>query len=174
MPPTISFAADDQHPQDQGAPHSDQAPPRTESAPDDRLRGASDQPAHPDAGGSYPHGAGPPHGTAHAQTHHGAPHGATKVHVQIDITAYRRNVTAQHPYHFGDYRAPPGYAYHRYGFGDHLPQAYYVRDYWIVNFLNFGLVTPPDDYVWVRYGPDAILIDEDTGEIVQVVYDQFY
>ena len=29
------------------------------------------------------------------------------------------------------------------------------------------LYAPPDGYVWVRYGPDAVLIDEDTGEIVQ-------
>jgi len=29
-------------------------------------------------------------------------------------------------------------------------------------------------YVWVRYGPDALLIDTYTGEIIQVRYDVFW
>ncbi len=51
---------------------------------------------------------------------------------------------------------------------------YFVRDYWLDNYEDFGLMDPPDGYTWVRYGPDALLIDEDTGEVVQVVYGVFY
>jgi Ni/Co efflux regulator RcnB len=98
----------------------------------------------------------------------------TRTRTHVDVSSYHKNVTAERRYHFGDYNAPQGYSYHRYGYGDRLPDGYFGRSYWIVNFLNFGLTTPPDGYVWVRYGPDALLIDEDTGEIVQVVYDQFY
>ncbi len=92
----------------------------------------------------------------------------------VDVTSYHKNVTAERQYHFGTYNAPQGYAYHRYSYGDRLPQGYYAQNFWITSYLNFGLITPPDGYVWVRYGPDAVLIDEDTGEIVQIVYDQFY
>ncbi len=98
----------------------------------------------------------------------------TRTRTKVDVSSYHKNVTAERKYHFGDYRAPQGYSYHRWSYGDRLPQEYFVRDFWIINFLNFGLMTPPDGYVWVRYGPDAVLIDEDTGEIVQVVYDVFY
>ena len=145
--------------------------------------------------------ASPPHGapagrpmTQHAAPNHqhatdqggpggmsSAPHSRADSHAanrgarsHVDVSSYHRNVSAQHHYHFGNYNAPQGYAYHRYSYGDRLPQGYFDRDYWIVNDLNFGLMAPPDGYVWVRYGPDAVLVDKDTGEIVQIVYDQFY
>jgi Ni/Co efflux regulator RcnB len=37
----------------------------------------------------------------------------------------------------------------------------------------FELPAPPPGCVWVRYGDDALLVDADTGEIVEVVYDLF-
>jgi hypothetical protein len=36
-----------------------------------------------------------------------------------------------------------------------------------------GLGAPPD-YQWVRYGPDLLLVDLTTGEVIDVVYDVFY
>ena len=91
-----------------------------------------------------------------------------------DVSSIRRNITAQHRYHSGNYRGPQGYSYHHYGYGDRLPDGYFGRDFWILDFGDYGLREPPYGYVWVRYGPDACLIDEDTGEIVEIVYDQFY
>jgi Ni/Co efflux regulator RcnB len=55
-----------------------------------------------------------------------------------------------------------------------LPAIYWGHDYWITDFLAFGLFAPPTGYVWVRYGPDALLIDQYTGEVIQVDYDAFY
>ena len=88
----------------------------------------------------------------------------------------RRNVTARHHYHYrgGDYRGPSGYAYRRWAYGDILPSIYWGRDYWIDDYYDYGLADPPPGCVWVRYGNDAVLIDEDSGEILEVVYDQFY
>ncbi len=94
--------------------------------------------------------------------------------VTVDISSYRRNITADRHYHYGDYNAPRDYSYRRWSYGDRLPSEYYTRDYWLANFLNFGLMQPPDGYVWVRYGSDALLVDEYTGEVVQVVYGVFY
>lgn len=92
----------------------------------------------------------------------------------VDVRHYRRNFHAPRRFHAGRYRQPYGYSYRRYTFGQNLPFQYYRRDYWLTNFLVFGLFSPPPGYVWVRYGPDALLIDEYTGEIVQVRYNMFY
>lgn len=35
-------------------------------------------------------------------------------------------------------------------------------------------MAPPPDAVWVRYGPDALLVDRMTGEIIRVQYGVFY
>jgi Ni/Co efflux regulator RcnB len=51
---------------------------------------------------------------------------------------------------------------------------FFATDYWINNWTYFGLGAPPPGCVWVRYGNDALLIDEDTGEVIQVVYGVFY
>ena len=90
------------------------------------------------------------------------------------IAALRKNISAAHRFHAGVYRAPPGYRYRRWGFGQFLPSIYWGRDFWIADFLAFGLFAPPDGLVWVRYGPDALLIDEYTGEIIQVDYGVFF
>jgi Ni/Co efflux regulator RcnB len=39
--------------------------------------------------------------------------------------------------------------------------------------VPFGLAPPPYGYEWVRNGDDALLIDTNTGEILQVEYDVF-
>jgi Ni/Co efflux regulator RcnB len=93
---------------------------------------------------------------------------------KVDVTTYRKTVTATHHYNAGAYRAPPGYSYRRYGVGERLPTAFFARDFWLTDYASYGLIAPPGDgYVWVRFGPDALLIDEDTGETVQVVYGVF-
>jgi Ni/Co efflux regulator RcnB len=95
-------------------------------------------------------------------------------HLSPRVAALRRNVVAAHRFHAGIYRAPPGYFYRRWSFGEMLPAVYWGRDYWLTDFLAFGLFAPPDGYVWVRYGPDALMIDEYTGAIIQVDYGVFF
>lgn len=93
----------------------------------------------------------------------------------VNINVYRRNVYSPRRYRHGSYRYPRGYNYRRYHYGQRLPVIFYRdRDYWLLDFIAFGLFAPPPGYVWVRYGPDALLIDTYTGEIVQVRYDVFY
>jgi Ni/Co efflux regulator RcnB len=87
---------------------------------------------------------------------------------------FRRSYDAPRRFRVGVYRAPPGYRYHRWTHGQRLPRAYYARDYWLTNFVIYGLFAPPPGLMWVRYGPDALLIDTYTGEIVQVRYNVFY
>ncbi|MBS0273876.1 MAG: RcnB family protein [Proteobacteria bacterium] len=88
----------------------------------------------------------------------------------------RRNVTAQHHYRWrgGEWRWPGGYHYRRWTFGMTLPSLFWGSNYWINDYYYYGLGAPPPGTVWVRYGNDAILIDRYSGEILEVVYDQFY
>jgi Ni/Co efflux regulator RcnB len=81
---------------------------------------------------------------------------------------------ARDRFHAGYYRAPYGYYSRAWGFGDFLPRPWFVHDYWLDNFLDFGLPYPPPGYTWVRVGPDALMIDRFTGRIVQVVNGIFW
>jgi Ni/Co efflux regulator RcnB len=92
----------------------------------------------------------------------------------VNVRAFRRNFTAPHRYHFGTYRRPGGWYAHRWVYGERVPHGWYGRDYWIGNYITFGLIAPPDGYQWVRVGDDALLIDVDTGEVLQVEYGVFY
>jgi Ni/Co efflux regulator RcnB len=92
----------------------------------------------------------------------------------VDIHAYQRNVSSAQRFQAGSYRAPQGYSYRRWSWGQRLPAIYFGRDYWLNNYASYGLFAPPDGLVWVRFGPDALLIDGYSGEIVQVDYGVFY
>jgi Ni/Co efflux regulator RcnB len=87
---------------------------------------------------------------------------------------YRHNYTATRRFQVDIYRWNSGRSYRRYGYGERLPVYYYSRNYWLADFLMYGLFAPPPGLIWVRYGPDALLIDEETGEIYQVRYNIFY
>jgi Ni/Co efflux regulator RcnB len=92
---------------------------------------------------------------------------------QADRSAYQHNFRAARSYHIGPYRRPSGWTAHRWGYGEILPRAYWgaqdlIGDYWL-----FGLEIPPVGYEWVRDGNDALLIDTNSGEILQVEYGVF-
>ena len=69
---------------------------------------------------------------------------------------------------------PPGWGYRRWEIGAFLAPGFLVRDYWYPDWDLLGLPPPPPDYQWVRYGPDLLLVDLTSGEVVEVVYDVFY
>jgi len=87
---------------------------------------------------------------------------------------YHQNITAPRRFRAGEYRRPYGWYPHHWVFGEFLPAAYWARDYWLIDFIDFGLPPPPYGAVWVRVGYDALLIDQETGEIITVEYGVFY
>jgi Ni/Co efflux regulator RcnB len=96
----------------------------------------------------------------------GHPHGQFSASLRITLNAtHHFRGPAWHP--------PRGYVYRRYTVGARLAPEFYARDYWLSDYSDYDLIAAPDGYVWVRFGPDALLIDEDTGEVVRVVYGVF-
>ncbi len=87
---------------------------------------------------------------------------------------YRHNWNAERRYRVGGYDWPRGWGYRRYSYGQFLPSIFFGEDYWLDDWNEFDLAPPPPGTVWVRYGPDAVLVDEYTGEVIQVVYGMFY
>jgi len=91
-----------------------------------------------------------------------------------DWSRFRRNLWSDRRFDVDYYRGPSGWRYHRYRYGDRLPRAFFVTRFWLTDFWHYGLFPPPPGLIWVRYGPDALLIDRYTGEIIQVRYNVFY
>jgi len=68
------------------------------------------------------------------------------------------------------YRYPSDLSYRFYRRGDTLPFSALVDAYFIYDFLALGLMEPPYGDRWVRFGPDALLVDPRTGQVLDVVY----
>jgi len=82
-----------------------------------------------------------------------------------------------HPFnrvHLAPYVYPPGFAYRRWVVGGILPPVFLVPGYFYADWAALGLPPPQPGYQWVRYGPDLLLVDVSTGQVVDVVYGAFY
>jgi Ni/Co efflux regulator RcnB len=86
---------------------------------------------------------------------------------------YVRTTTATKHYNAGVYVGPSGYSYTRYTVGMRVPAMLLGGHYGIDHYSTYGLDTPPDNLSWIRVGDDALLIDGNTGEIVQADYGLF-
>ena len=77
------------------------------------------------------------------------------------------------PFHAERYRWPHGYRYRRFAVGYALPRRFWVHDYFLDNYALYDLDPPPQNFEWVRYGPDILLVDLNSGAIAQVIYGAF-
>jgi hypothetical protein len=59
--------------------------------------------------------------------------------------------------------------FHRWGYGEYLPRALLAPAAYVVDYASYELGAPPADCEWVRNGPDALLVNLDTGMVIQVV-----
>jgi len=87
------------------------------------------------------------------------------VHKTVDKTVVmkaRANVTAPRKFHIAAYVRPQGWYAHRWTYGETLPRAFFASEFVLADFAGYGLMAPWDGYEWVRYGDDALLIDEGT------------
>ena len=71
------------------------------------------------------------------------------------------------PFHY-----PHGWGYRSWHVGERLPFVFLTTSYFIDDY-DYDLPQPPYGHRWVRFGPDALLVDIYTGEVDDVVYGLF-
>ncbi len=71
------------------------------------------------------------------------------------------------------YYRPHGYYARSWSIGLLLPRAYFAPRYY-VNYRDYGLAAPPWGCEWIRVDHDLLLVDLDSGEVVDVLYDFYY
>jgi Ni/Co efflux regulator RcnB len=87
---------------------------------------------------------------------------------------YYRSFNAQRRFRVGSYYRPSGWYYRRWTYGDYLPSLFWSSRYWLNDYYAYDLTPPLPGTIWVRYGDDALLIDQYTGEVIQVAYGIFW
>ncbi len=78
---------------------------------------------------------------------------------------------AWHPVHFPHpWVYPPGYAYRLWAVGAILPPLFWAANspYYYAGWADMGLPPPDPGFQYVQYGPDLLLVNVATGEVVQV------
>jgi Ni/Co efflux regulator RcnB len=118
---------------------------------------------------------------AHAEPHPGPqgyhrvtpPQGWNARPSTVNRGTYQHNYQAARNYKVGPYHPPAGWTAQRWAYGQILPRAYWDSQYLLADYWLFGLEVPPMGYEWVRDGADAILVNVNTGEILQVEYNVF-
>ena len=87
---------------------------------------------------------------------------------------YDNRFFARQRFSIGFYYAPWGYAPRVWGYGDRLPLSYYSNRYLIDDYYNYDLYAPPYGTSWVRVGDDVLLVDLDTGEVLDSIASLFW
>ena len=78
-------------------------------------------------------------------------------------------------YRLGRYYSPyRNYSYRRIGIGLTLGSLFYSNRYWVNDPWQYRLPEVYGPYRWVRYYDDVLLVNIDTGQIVDVIYDFFW
>lgn len=72
------------------------------------------------------------------------------------------------------FRYPSGYSYRRWNIGLILPSIFLSNYYFYNGWATIGAYPPPPGFVWVRYGPDLLLVSRRSGRIRDVIYGVFY
>jgi Ni/Co efflux regulator RcnB len=101
------------------------------------------------------------------------PHGWNNRPATVDRSTYQHNFQAARNYRIGVYHRPSGWVRHHWVYGEILPRAYWAPSFIIGDYWLFALETPPPGYEWVRDDTDALLVNVNTGEILQVEYGVF-
>ncbi len=157
--------------------------------------GGGNHEQHGSSGGHESHessGGGMHHESVHEGEHHATEHRDVDVHRHVDVHRnvtvhggvgirggarlghFHRSFRAPHRFHMRAWVGPRGFHYRRFGIGERIPAVLLVADFFIADYAAYDLEYPGDEYVWVRDGDDAVLVDRYTGEVIEVEYDVFY
>lgn len=86
---------------------------------------------------------------------------------------YRQHFQAERRFRVGFFARPSGWYYRSWGYGMFLPWGWFAPEYYL-DWQDYGLPPPPIGCEWVREGPDAVLVDIWTGEVLSVYSGLFY
>jgi Ni/Co efflux regulator RcnB len=176
---------DDHHAAPQAGGHGGPPPGGHGGAPPAGGHPGGPPGGHPGGAMTGPPRGGPPHGNSMMGPSHGNNntmmmngHNAGTAHNppnrNFDRHSYQRNFVAPRRFHANVYVRPHGWYEHRWVFGEIQPALFWSQNYWLSDYNDYGLGDPPPGFVWVRYGSDALLVDQNSGEVLQVEYDVFY
>ena len=85
-----------------------------------------------------------------------------------------RSYRAPARFRFGGYRSyPTGWGFRAWNYGDFLPWGWFAPQYYL-SWSDYGLPPPPIGCEWVAEGPDAVLVDVWTGQVLSVYRGVFY
>lgn len=121
-----------------------------------------------------PHG-GPPHGGPPPGPHRGpppGPHGPVGAGPRGAQFIYHGRPFNR--VHVAPFVYPAGWGYRRWAVGGILPPLFLGQAYWYADWAALGLAPPQPGFQWVRYGPDLLLVNLSTGQVVDVIYGAFY
>jgi Ni/Co efflux regulator RcnB len=76
--------------------------------------------------------------------------------------------------HVAPFVYPRGWAYQRWAIGAVLPPLFLAPAYYYSGWAALGLPPPQPGFQWVRYGPDLLLVNVTTGQVVDTIYGAFY
>lgn len=93
---------------------------------------------------------------------------------RYDWQGYRNS--NRYAYRLSQYYAPRGwnYGYRRFDIGTTLFAGLFAQNYWIGNPYEYRLPPVEWPFQWVRYYDDALLVDTETGEVVDVISGIFW
>jgi hypothetical protein len=77
-------------------------------------------------------------------------------------------------FNVGIYYDPFGWGYQPYSIGWRMWPNYYSSSFWINDPWEYRLPYAPPGTRWIRYYNDALLVDEWTGEVLDVEYNFFW
>ncbi len=81
---------------------------------------------------------------------------------------------ARQRFSIGFYAAPWGYFPRVWVYGDRLPLSYYGDRFIVDDYYNYDLYAPPYATAWVRVGDDVLLVDLNSGEVLDVIANLFW
>jgi hypothetical protein len=67
-----------------------------------------------------------------------------------------------------------GYGYRRFSVGIYLDSLFYSNRYWVNDPFYYRLPTAPYGARWVRYYNDVLLVDVDSGYVIDVIHNFFW
>jgi Ni/Co efflux regulator RcnB len=92
----------------------------------------------------------------------------------FSANSFARRYHAERRFRFGGYRyRPNGWYFRTWNYGDFLPTGWFGSDYYL-DWADYGLPPPPVGCEWIAQGPDAVLVDVWTGEVLSVYSGVFY